>query len=143
MFMVIPNEGKLLFLARALISDPADTEDYIVRLFQNDYTPDDDSTAGLFDEADFAGYAPFDVADADFSTPVIVADVAETTAADPPTFTCTDLSPQTVYGWYMQGVDTGTVYAAQRFDLARVMVVGSVEALDPFKFRLKTFVICP
>lgn len=139
MLMVIPNEGKLLFLNRALISDPADAEDYVVRLFQNDYFPDDDSTDGLFDECDFSGYVPFDVGAADFSLPVIVADIAVSIAGTPPSFTCTDLSPQTVYGWYMEGVDTGTVYAAARFDAARVMVNGSTETLDPFQFKLKTF----
>jgi hypothetical protein len=137
--MVIPNEGKLLWLEWALTGDGSSLEDFVVRLYSNNYTPVDGSTLANFTEATFTGYTELDIMRSDFSTPVIVANVAEAQTSVPPEWTCTGGAAQDIYGWYLVGVDSGKVLAAQRFDAVRTMAAGATETLDPFKIKLKTF----
>jgi len=140
MLMVIPNEGKLWWLVRAV--DSGTQPDFVIELYQNDYTPDDDTEIGDFDPADFDGYFPAVIGGGSWTAPVIVDDVAESEGLPTPVYSC-EGGEQTVYGWFMYPDGDTTVVAAQRFDTPRVMVLGSVEALDPFIMRLKTFAICP
>jgi len=137
MLMVIPNEGKAAFLS--IIFDPPAVEDFVVELYQNNYTPVDASVIGDFTVATFTGSGPVTITSADWGAPVIVSDVGEITLTAPPTWTHGGGAAQTVYGWVMYGHDTLNVYAAQRFDVARNMTSGSIESLDPFKIKLKTF----
>lgn len=138
MNMVIPNEGKELWLYWALVTDGSDLEDFVLDLFQNDYTPDDDSTDSSFTVATFGGYAQLDLLRSEFSTPSIVSDVAESERAPAPEWTQTSGSAQTVYGWYLRGADSGIVLAAQRFDSPRTMATGATQVIDPCKLKLKT-----
>lgn len=138
MNMVIPNEGKLAFLNVMLPDDGTDQEDFYVRLYKNNYTPVNGSTGADFTEADFTGYSQVAIARSDFTDPYISSNVAFTDSAVIPVYTCTGGSAQTVYGWYMVGQTTGTVYAAQKFDAARSMASGAEEHLDPFSIGLQT-----
>ena len=137
MLMVIPDEGKAYWLDTALGVSPA--EDLVVRLYQNNYTPVDGSTAGSFTAATFTGSGAITVNAADWAASVIVANVAQSDATPFPTWTHGGGASQTVYGWYALSSVTGLVVAAQRFDAARNMTSGSTEALDPFRLKLKTF----
>jgi len=137
MLMVIPNDGKTYFLQKALIGGSA--EDWEVQLYSNNYTPLDTSVPGDFTAATFTGSGVYTVAVGDWSAPVIVADVAEMTATPPPEWTHGGGAAQTVYGWFAVGATSGDMKAAQRFDAARNMNSGSVESLDPFTVKLKTF----
>ncbi len=139
MNMVIPNEGKQVWLDWCVRDDGTGLEEYVVDLYMNDYTPVDGSTAANFTTAAFTGYAQVSIARTDWGAPAIVANVAEIDSAVVPTFTCTAGPGATCYGWYMRSNINGKVLAAQRFDAARVMTAGSVELLDPFKIKLKTF----
>jgi hypothetical protein len=138
MLMVIPNEGKAYWLDTALGVSPP--EDLIVRLYNNNYTPVDASTAVSFSNATFAGSGPFTVLSTDWAPSAIVADVAEAEATPHPQWTHGGGAAELVYGWYALTSITGLVACAQRFDAARNMTSGSVESLDPFKLKLKTFV---
>ncbi len=139
MNMVIPNEGKQKWLDWCCRDDGTGLESFVVDLYMNDYTPVDASVAADFTTAAFTGYAQEPIAREDFGAPAIVANVAEITSAVSPTFTCTGGAGATVYGWFMRSNIDGTVMAAQRFDAARVMTAGTVELLDPFTIKLKTF----
>jgi len=135
--MVVPNEGKAQFLA--IIFDPPAAEDFVIELFKNDYTPDDDSVIGDFDFADFTGAGPVVIGPADWDAPAVVGDVAEIELLVAPAWTHGGGAAQVVYGWLMYGADTLNAYCAQRFDVPRNMTSGSIEALDPFKIKCKTF----
>lgn len=137
--MVIPNEGKLKWLDWAVRDTGPGLEGLSIDLYTNDYTPVDGSSSANFTLATFTGYAQELLARTDFGAPSIVADVAEIVSAVVPTFTCTGGASQTCYGWVAHSTTSGKVMAAQRFDAARVMSAGSVELLDPFKIKLKTF----
>jgi hypothetical protein len=138
MNMVIPNEGKAYLLDVALGVAPA--EDLVVRLYQNNYTPVDGSTAGSFTAGTFTGSGAITVPQANWSASVIVSDVAQSDATPFPSWTHGGGAAQTVYGWYALTSVTGLCVMAQRFDAARNMTSGSTEALDPFRMKSKTFV---
>jgi len=137
--MVIPNEGKALLATMCFAYPVPVTEDFVVDLYQNNYTPTDSSTASSFTVAAFTGYAQVAVARSTFGTPGIVANVAQITSSVSPLFTCTGGGGQTVYGWYMRGATSNKVYAAAAFDTPRVLNPIASELLQPFTINLKTF----
>lgn len=139
MLMVIPNEGKLLWLYWAIGTDGSDLEDFVVDMFSNNETVDDASTGADFTIATFTGYAQVAVARADFGSPSIVSNIANINDPTFPEFTCTGGSPQTCYGWLMRGATSGTIVAGANFDTPRVMAPGATEQLDPFTYKFKTF----
>jgi hypothetical protein len=135
--MVIPNDGKNNWLLMAV--EGGAQEDFEVRLYTNDYTPVDGSIITDFTAATFAGSGAVTITPADWDAPAVVANVAQIDATTPPTWTHGGGAAQLCYGWYMVGVTSSAVYAAQRFDAARNMTAGSVESLDPFRLKLKSF----
>lgn len=139
MKMVIPDEGKTVALDTEMKSSGTASETWHVRLYSNNYTPVNSSTASDFTEATFTGYAEVDIAPSDWGASAIVSNVAYSTSGVTPAFTCSGGSPQTVYGWYAVGATSGKVRAAQKFDTARVMSTGATETLNPAKMALKTF----
>ena len=136
--MVIPNEGKTLWLNRLLGLDNADTELRII-LYENNVTPTDASVLSDFDPVVFTGGEFITINWADWPDAVIDTNVAVSTLADPPSWTMTAGTPTTAYGWVMWGPTTGKAYAAQKFTTGRAMTVGATETLDPFPLKLKTF----
>lgn len=135
--MVIPDEGKILWLEWALTGDGSAYESFVVGLYSNNYTPVADSTFGDFTIATFPGYDDVNLSRADFSAPDIVDDVAESTSDPTPTYSCTGGGGQLVYGWVMWGETSGKVLAAQEFAAPRNMTNGSSESLDPFTISLQ------
>jgi hypothetical protein len=139
--MVVPNEGKALWLDRMLrLVDAEGGDGWEVALYDNNYTPIDTSSFADFDLATFTGGDPIAIADGDWPASNVVANVALSTLATPPSWTCTGGGPDICYGWLLYGVTSGKVYAAQRFDSARTMDIGATETLDPYAIKLKTFV---
>lgn len=136
--MVVPDEGKILWLYWALCTDGSDLEDFTLKTFQNDYTPDDSSTASSFTVSSFTGYSNVSIARSSLPTPTITSHVAITTRSAVPTFTCTAGAGQNMYGWYLVGASSGKVVAAQRFDNPRVMAAGAQEQIQ-VQFKFKTF----
>ena len=137
--MVIPNEGKILWEYWALCSPGTDLEEFVIDLYQNNYTPVDGSSAGNFTVATFPGYAQVALLRANFSAPSITANVAYTQYSSAPDFSCTGGGGQLVYGWYMRGATSGKVLAAQAFAIARNMTPGASESINPLQFALKSF----
>jgi hypothetical protein len=135
-YMVIPNEGKILWLGWALITDGSDFEPFDVKLFQNQYTPTDTSTASDFTEATFPGYAQVQLTRGNFNDVTVANNVATSVNSIVPTYTCTGGQGQTVYGWYMIGDTSGKCLAAQVFDTPRNMTNGTSELLNPFQLSL-------
>jgi hypothetical protein len=138
MDMVIPDEGKIKLLNWAMCSDGTDYEDFVLELYSNNYTPDDDSEFTSFDSATFPGYASITLPRNQFGAPAIAAHIAYTQTLQVPAYTCTGGGGQLVYGWFLYGADSFKVIAAQRFDNARNMTNGAKESLDPYKIGLKT-----
>jgi hypothetical protein len=139
MSMVIPNEGKLLWLDRALRTPTNAPEDYVCQLFQSNTTVVDASTLTDFTIATFPGYADVSVPRSAFGAPTISSNIAQTVVGASPSFDCTGGAGQTVYGWLLVGAVSGKIIAGQNFAAPRVMVTGANETLAPFTFKFQTF----
>lgn len=138
--MVIPNEGKLLWLDQALSLNGAGGENFLLALYQNNYTPVDASTIGSFTQATFPGYADVPLTRASFGTSALVGNIAYSTYPSVPTYTCSGGGGQIVYGWVMYGASSNKVYAAGLLSASRNMVTGAVLTLNPFRIGQETFV---
>ncbi len=136
--IVIPNEGKTLLDEMSFADPSAITEDFVVDVYSNNYTPVNGSTGSDFTVATFTGYAQVSVPRASFGAAAIVANVAEITSSVIPTFSCSAGGGQTCYGWFMRGASSGKVYAAQLFSVARLLNAGASVLLNPFKLKLQT-----
>lgn len=137
MDMIIPNEGKLLLIALCFAAG-ASTEDFVVDLYQNNYTPVDSSTGSSFTVSSFTGYAQVAVARSTFGTATIVSNVANITSSVSPAYACSAGGGQLAYGWYVRGASSGKVYAAAAFSVAVNMAAGATLTLTPFTIQLKS-----
>lgn len=127
--MVIPNEGKLLWLQWALRSDGSDFEDFHLRLFTAGGPITDATTISDLTEATFPGYAAIAITRADWGAPAIVADVAVSSIVGSATFSCTAGAGETCNGWYLTSDLSDTVLAGADFDFPRLMNAGATELI--------------
>lgn len=110
-------------------------EAYILKLYRNDYTPDDDSAPGSFTEANFTNYAAKTLTRALWNAAVTVSNKAESSyGSTPQSWTC-GASGNTVYGYYVVGATSTIVLWAERFSTSRVLADQDVLNLTP-KFTL-------
>lgn len=138
--MICPNAGKVKLLKTLFALD--NKNDYVIRLFKNDYEPAADTVTASFEEATFTGYFPYGADGDGWDVPDVVDDIAEMSLLYPPVYTCTGGAAQMVYGWYMVGSTHGITVLTQRFSTPRLMGAGAVVELDPFTVKFDTFKIC-
>jgi hypothetical protein len=134
MALVVPDLGEIELLTKLLINT-ADTEDYILRLYKNNYTPIAATVIGSFTEADFTNYAEKTIARSDWATPSTVSNKAESSVATQ-SWTC-GVTTNTIYGYYVVGATSGVCLWAEEFAAARVLADGDILNLTP-KFNLSS-----
>jgi len=135
MALITPNAGELELLDKMLKDALSSDENYILKLYQNDYTPDDNAVGGSFTEASFTNYAARTLTRANWNSATTVSSKAETSyGSGPQSWTC-GASGNTVYGYYVTGSVSGTVLWAERFSTSRVLASGDVLNITP-KFTL-------
>lgn len=138
--MVFTSDGLLRSLANALWDvSGIYNEDWWVDLFKSNTTVAYASVKADFTLADFTGYSRFSWTRSDMvGVGVFTGDTVRTLPVSNPSYTCTGGTSQTVYGWIMYGKTSDLVWCGQNFDTPRVMTAGAVEALNPFRFYMKT-----
>ena len=116
MTLVMPNEGEVAVLGAALkVSAP---ENLSLRLYTNDYTPVETSTASSFTEVSGSGYAPITITAPDWT--LVAGDPTVATAAEKMwSFTG---NPGNIYGYFVVGATSGKVYWAERFTNAPIII---------------------
>jgi hypothetical protein len=135
MALITPNAGELQLLDKLLKDALSTNENYILKLYKNNYTPDDAAVEGSFTESDFTNYLARTLTRALWNAAVTVSNKAETSyGTGPQSWTC-GASGNTVYGYYVTGSASGTVLWAERFATSRVLANGDVLNLTP-KFTL-------
>lgn len=133
MALVVPSSGENALLGWALTD--ATTEDFTLKLYQNDYIPISTSVVGDFTEADFTSYAEKTLARSGWAS--IEQDANEKAAAQydsVQSWTC-GASGNTVYGYFVVGASSGTLLWCERFAEPQVMTNTVVLSLLP-KFTL-------
>ena len=127
--LVVPTEGEIQLLQK-LLQLTADTETYILHLYQNLYAPVPATTATNFTEANFTGYAAVTLNRTDWATPTLNgSNIAQSQVAQQ-SWTC-GATGNTIYGYYVMGATSGKVLWAEEFGTARVLAVGDILNLTP------------
>ena len=134
MALVVPDLGEIELLTK-LLKNTADTEDYILKLYKNNYTPIAATVVGSFTEADFTNYVDKTIARSDWATPSTVSNKAESSVATQ-SWTC-GVTTNTIYGYYVVGATSGVCLWAEEFATARVLADGDILNLTP-KFNLSS-----
>jgi len=134
MALVVPDLGEIELLTKLLINT-ADTEDYILRLYKNNYTPIAATVIGSFTEADFTNYAEKTIARSDWAAPSTVSNKAESSVTTQ-SWTC-GATTNTIYGYYVVGATSGVCLWAEKFATERVLADGDILNLTP-KFNLSS-----
>ena len=138
MAIIVPNQGELELLDK-MLKDALDTdENYSFRLFKNDYTPDQYTVEGDFEEADFTNYVAGGetLTRANFGAASLnINNEAETSYSSELSWTCGSTG-NTVYGYYVLGATSLKVLWTERFAAPRVMTDTDILKITPtFTFR--------
>jgi hypothetical protein len=108
-------------------------ENYVLKLFRNDYTPVSASASGSFTEANFTNYLARTLTRTNWNSSVTVSGKAESSyATTPQSWTC-GTTGQTIYGYWVEGATSGKVLWGERFATSRVLANG-----DVLRMRRKT-----
>lgn len=133
--LVVPNQGELELLDKMLKDALSVDENYILKLYRNDYTPADVSAPGSFTEANFTSYAARTLTRTNWNTAVTVSGKGESSyGSTPQSWTC-GTTGNTIYGYWVEGATSAKVLWAERFSTSRVLANGDVLNITP-KFTL-------
>jgi len=135
MALVVPDEGEIELLKK-LLKNTTDTENYLMRLYQNNYTPSGTTTAIDFTEANFSNYADKTIARIDWATPTTNANNKAESSVAVQSWTCGTVG-NTIYGYYIIGSVSGKVLWAEKFASTRVLEDSDVLNVYP-KFNLSS-----
>ena len=139
--LIVPDEAEL----RAL-TDIANALNSLrgagvlkVKLFKNDYTPVAGTTVASFTEANFTGYAATVPSDP-FGTPYTNADgKAEIDMPSNVNWTASDaVTPNTIYGYWVEDTSLSKVRWAERFDAAIDMTTAAKYLAIVLRFTLRS-----
>lgn len=131
MALVVPNNGELELLDKMLKDALSVNEDYILKLFGNDYTPDQSTTSTSLTEANFTNYAAKTLTRANWNSAVTVSNKAQSSYGSAPlTWTCGTTGDE-VFGYWVEGATSGTVLWAERFATSRVLSSTDILNLTP------------
>ena len=120
MTFVLADQGKIQLLQKILKVALTANENYILKLFANDYTPDQSSAPGSFTEASFTNYAARTLTRTNWSAAVITErETAESSyGIQPVAWTC-GTTGNSLYGYWIEGATSGKVLWAERFVTCR------------------------
>lgn len=118
------NVGELELLDKMLKDALSVNEDYILKLFQNDYTPDQTTAPGSLTEANFTSYAAKTLTRSGWNSAVTVSNKAESSfGSAAQSWTC-GTTGNTIYGYWVTGATSNAVLWAERFAVSRVLASG-------------------
>ena len=135
MALVVPDEGEIELLTK-LLKNTTDTEDYLMRLYQNNYTPSGTTTATDFTEANFSNYAEKTIACSDWATPTTNVNNKAESSVSVQSWTCGTVG-NTIYGYYIIGSVSGKVLWAEKFASTRILEDSDILNVYP-KFNLSS-----
>jgi len=138
MALVVPDEGEKELLDKMLKDALSVNEDYVLKLFKNDFTPANTTSAGSLTEADFTNYVAITLTRATWNVAVTNgSNKAETSYNTSPQSWTSGTTGNTIFGYYIIGATSTAVLWAERFATARVLSDGDVLNLTP-KFTLNS-----
>lgn len=131
------NVGELELLDKMLKDALTVNEDYILKLFHTNVTPDQNSASASFVEATFTNYAAETLTRTNWNSAVTISNKAETSyGSSALSWTC-GATGDTIYGYWVEGATSGTCLWAEAFATARVLADSDILNLTP-KFTLNS-----
>ena len=128
--LVTPNLGELELIEK-MIKDALDVDEgYELKLFKSDTTPDKDTVAADFTEADFTDYTSKTLTRAGWDAATTIADKASISYGTQQSWTC-GATGNTVYGYWIEGATSGVCLWAERFATSRTLAEGDQLNLTP------------
>jgi hypothetical protein len=127
--LVISNVGELELLDKMLKDALTTDEDYTLKLFNNNVTPDQSSVAGTFTETAFTGYTAKTLTRTGWSAASTVSNKAQSSYSQQ-SWTC-GATGDTIYGYYVIGATSTTLLWAERFASPRVVANTDVLNVTP------------
>jgi hypothetical protein len=108
MALNFPDTGENLVLG--MLVNKTAAENLVLKLYKNNITPSDTDVAGTYTEATFPGYSAITLTGATWSAPAAgsIAYSAEQT------FTCSGVSTDDIYGYYVIQTTSGTLLYSER-----------------------------
>lgn len=135
MALMVPSVGELQLLDKMLGDALSTDEDYILKLFQNNYTPDATDVTGSFTEASFTNYAARTLTRALWNAAAVNGTKAEASYGTAPSSWTAGVTGNTIYGYWVEGAGSSDVLWSERFATSRVLADGDVLNITP-KFTL-------
>lgn len=139
--IVVPDIAGLELLKKVL-----NDENVILKLYKNNYTPDEDSLLSSFTDANFDGYVQKTLVTASWAIPTSESPVAPcvdneavSTYAEQ-SWTC-GTAGNTVYGYYVVGVTSTKLLWVDSFSVPRALGDGDILRIIP-KLQLRTRISC-
>jgi hypothetical protein len=120
--IVVPDAGSLKLLAATLGSSETVDVTFVLKLFSNNFTPNNTTLTSDFTEASFTGYAPVLFARSDWQRPALVSGKAGMLLFTAPSKFNNTGPSATVYGWYVVGLTTGVTLFCERFATPEVIL---------------------
>lgn len=120
MALVTPDEGELELMDKAIKDALSVDENYLLKLYNNDYTPVQGSTGTHFTAATFTNYAIKTLTRAAWGAASTVSNKASMSYGTAQVWTC-GATGDTVYGYWVVGATSGKVLWAERFAAARTL----------------------
>jgi hypothetical protein len=137
MALLVPNVGEIELLDKLLKDALVDDEDYILKLYQNNYDPIATSTAANFTVCTFDNYSDKTLTRAGWGAAAEVGGVATSSYSVEQSWTCNS-GTQDVYGYYIVGGDApNTLLWAEKFTVTRTLAAGDSLRMTP-KFTLRS-----
>ncbi len=133
MALLVPNVGEVVLLSNLLAGGTL--ENWTLKLFKSNTTPAEGDTAASYTEADFAGYSAKTLTRSvnpgtTWGTPSTSGGTTSSSYAAQ-TFTSSDATAQTIYGYFVVGATSGTLLFAERFDTPRTIVSPDTITVTP------------
>jgi hypothetical protein len=127
--LVIANVGELELLDKMLKDALTTDENYTLKLFNNNVTPDQASVAGTFTETAFTGYVAKTLTRAGWSAATTVSNKAQSSYSQQ-SWTC-GATGDTIYGYYVIAATSSTLLWAERFASPRIVANTDVLNVTP------------
>lgn len=138
----LTDNAEVALLNKLLKTALSTNENYILKLYTNNYTPSDGTVQNQFTEAVFTNYTSRTLTRAGWNTAQIVSNKAQSSyGAAPRSWTC-GATGNTVYGYWVtgDGTNAGGILWVERFITSRVLANGDVLNLTPqFTLNSETF----
>jgi hypothetical protein len=128
MALVTTNAGEVELLNK-MLQHTSDTENYILKLYNNNYTPDMNSTTESFTIAAFSGYSDVTLTRSGWTNSTTVNNKAQSSYAQQ-SWTCGSGS-DTVYGYFVVGESSNVCLWAERFATPRTLSNTDILNLTP------------